>query len=170
MNLAGLLNQSKLSLSDFWARSDARQRRMLVAAALAGILSLFYWLIVNPALSARAQLDKDIPVLRQQVAQIQLLSKALAALSDRPAVTLIAMSKANIEADLARNGLKAQSVVLTGDYAKVQLAAVSFGSTLSWLDEWQKSARVAVVDASIVALGQADMVNATFTLQQAKNE
>jgi general secretion pathway protein M len=105
-------------------------------------------------------------VLRQQVAQMQALSKEAAALSGKSAAPLIAMSKENIEAALARNGLKPQSVMLTGDFAKVQLAAVSFAGTLNWLDDMQKTALLSVVDANIVALAQPDMVNATFTLRQ----
>ena len=170
MNLTGLLAQSRVSIAEFLAARNAREMTMLAVAAFAGTSGLIYLLLIEPALTGRDQLNQDIPVLRGQVAQMQLLSKETAELAAKPAATLIAMSKESIEADLARNGLKAQSVMLTGDYAKVQLAAVSFGSTLNWLDEWQKSARVSVVDANIVALPQADTVNAIFTLQQPKNE
>ena len=71
---------------------------------------------------------------------------------------------------LARNGLKAQNVMLTGDFAKIQLASVSFASTLHSLDDMQKNALLFVVDANIVALAQPDMVNAIFTLHQQRNE
>jgi general secretion pathway protein M len=127
---------------------------------------LAYALLIDPALSGRDQLNKNLPVLRQQVAQMQALSKEAAALSGKSASPLIAMSKENIEAALARNGLKPQSVMLTGDFAKVQLSAVSFAGTLNWLDDMQKTALLSVVDANIVVLAQPDMVNATFTLRQ----
>ena len=170
MNLTGLLAQSRLSISEFLAARDARESRMLAVAALAGTFSLAYLLLIDPALTGREQLNQDLPLLRQQVAQMQLLSKETAELSGKSAAPLITLSKEVIETDLARNGLKAQSVMLTGDYAKVQLAAVSFGSTLNWLDALQNSARVAVVEANIVALAQPDSVNATFTLHQPRNE
>jgi general secretion pathway protein M len=121
-------------------------------------------------LAGRDQLNKNLPVLRQQVAQMQALSKEAAALSGKSAAPFIAMSKENIEAALARNGLKPQSVILTGDFAKVQLAAVSFAGTLNWLDDLQKTALLSVIDANIVALPQPDMVNATFTLRQPSHE
>ena len=76
------------------------------------------------------------------------------------------MTKENIEAALARSGLKAQNVMLSGDFAKVQLSAVSFANTLYWLDDMQKTARLSATDANIVALSQPDMINATFTLSQ----
>jgi general secretion pathway protein M len=166
MNLTGLLNQSRQSFSEFWAVRDARERAMLAVAALVVTVGLAYALLIDPALSGRDQLNKNLPVLRQQVAQMQALSKEAATLSGKSASPLIAMSKENIEAALARNGLKPQSVMLAGDFAKVQLSAVSFAGTLNWLDDMQKTALLSVVDANIVVLAQPDMVNATFTLRQ----
>ena len=170
MNIRALQAQARVSISEFLAARTARTRALLAVAAIAGSLSLVYGAMIDPALTGRESLYKELPVLRQQALQMQLLSKESAALSAPPAVMLIAMSKEAIETDLARNGLQATSVMLTGNYAKVQFAAASFGSVLNWLDEWQKSARVSVVDADIVALAQPDTVNATFTLQQPGNE
>ena len=170
MNLVGLLNRSKQSFSEFWAVRGARERAMLSVAAMVMALALIYALLIDPALTGRDQLNKNLPELRQQVAQLQALSKEAAALSGKFAAPVTAMSKENIEAALARNGLKPQSVMLTGDFAKVQLAAVSFAGTLDWLDEMQKTARLAVVEASIVALAQPDRVDATLTLRQPSHE
>lgn len=166
MNLTSLLNQSRQSLAGFWMACDARERVMLAVAAVAAALGLFHALLIDPALTGRNQLHKNLPELRRQVAQLQVLSIEAAALSAKAAPQTTAMSKGSIEAALARNGLKPQSVILTGDIAKVQLAAVSFADTLNWLDEMQKTARLSVVDANIVALAQPDVVNATFTLRQ----
>ena len=178
MNLTSLWDQSRLSFSEFWAVRDARERMMLAVAALVVTIGLAYTLLIDPALSGRDRLNKNLPMLRQQVAQMQALSREAAALSGKSAsalagksaTPLIAMSKQNIEAALARNGLKPQSVMLTGDFSKVQLASVSFAGTLNWLDEMQKTALLSVVDANIVALDKPDMVNATFTLRQQRND
>jgi len=170
MSLTSLLGQSGQSFSEFWAVRDARERAMLAVAALVVTIGLAYSLLINPAFSGRDRLNKNLPMLRQQVAQMQALSREAAALSGKPAAPLMAVSKQNIEAALARNGLKPQSVMLTGDFTKVQLAAVSFSGTLNWLDEMQKSALLSVVDANIVALAQPDMINATFTLRKPGND
>lgn len=170
MNLTSLLDQSRQSFSEFWATRDARERAMLSAAAIMVLFGLIYALLIDPALSGRAQLNRDMPLRRQQVAQLQALSKEAALLSAMPAPRVAPVSKAIIETALARNGLKPQSVVLTGDHAKVQLAAVSFANTLAWLDEMQNTAMLSVVDANIVALTQADLVDVTLTLWRARNE
>ena len=166
MNLTGLLNQSRQSFSEFWTVRDARERSMLVVAALIATFGLAYALLIDPALTGHDRLNKTLPVLRQRVSHLQGLSKEVATLSGKSAAPLITMSKENVEAALVRNGLKPQNVVLTGDFVKVQLAAASFTGTLNWLDEMQKTALLSVVDANIVALAQPDTVNATFTLRQ----
>lgn len=145
---------------------DARERAMLAVAAVAAALGLFYALLIDPALTGRNQLNKSLPELRQQVAQLQALSKEAAALSGKAASPVTAISEESIKTTLAGKGLKPQSVTLSGDLAKVQLASVSFAGTLAWLDDMQKTARLSVVDANIVALAQPDMVNATLTLRQ----
>jgi general secretion pathway protein M len=170
MNLIRLLEQSKLSFSEFWMVRDARERTILAVAALVIFAGLVFLLFIDPALSGRKQLNKNLPLLRQQVAQMQALSKEAAALNAIPPAPLIAMSNQNVEAALARNNLKPQSVTLTGDFAKVQLVSVSFTSTLNWLDDMQKTVRLSVVDANVVALDQPDMINATFTLRQPSRE
>lgn len=170
MNLNSLLNQARHSFSEFWTARDARERLMLAAGAVVVTFGLTYALLIAPALTGREQLGKNMPVLRQQVAQLQALSKEAAALSGKSALPMVAMSKESIEAALMRKGLKAQSVILTSDVAKVQLAAVSFPDTLGWLADMKNTALISVVEANIVALSQADTVDATLTLRQQRNE
>lgn len=170
MSLNHLLNQSRQSFTEFWAARNARERAMLAAATAVVALGLIFALLIAPALSGREQLGKNMPVLRQQVAILQALSKEAAALSGKTPPSIAAMSRESIEAALARKGLKPQSVMLTGDLAKVQLTAVSFAGTLGWLDDMQKTAGLSVVDANIVALAQADTVDVTLTLRQPGNE
>lgn len=170
MNPASLLSQSRQSLSEFWAARDARARAMLAAAAAVMALGVIGSLLVDPTLSGRSQLSKNLPVLRQQVAQLQALSKEAAALSEKPARPVTAMTKESIEASLVRKGLRSLSVTLAGNLAKVQLTAVSFADTLDWLGDMQETARIFVDDANMVALDQPGMANVTLTLRQHRNE
>jgi general secretion pathway protein M len=177
MSLASLLEQSRLSFSEFWMARNARERAMLAVAALVIAFSLAYVLLIAPALAGREQLNKNLPKLRQQVAWMQALSKEATTLSGKATLSAsgsptapLAISKEAIDATLARNGLKAQNVMLTGDFVKIQFASVSFSGTLHSLDDMQKNTLLFVVDANIVALAQPDMINATFTLHQQRND
>ena len=170
MNPGGTMNRYKQLWAEFWAVRDARERAMLAAAVAVAALGLFYALLIGPALAGREQLDRNLPELRQQVAQLQGLSKEAAMFAGISALPVPELTRESIETALAGKGLKPQSVTLSGDLAKVQLASVSFTGALEWLDEMQKSAKLAVADANIVALDKPDMVDATFTLRKFRNE
>jgi len=170
MSFSGLLKQLELSAVESWARRDARERALLNAAAGVVVLGLIYLLLMDPALTGREKLNNDLPHLRQQVAQLQTLTKQAASLSGKPAIAAAALDRGSIENSLARNGLKPQSLQLTGDYTKVQLAAASFAGTLAWLDDMQRTALLYVVDADIVALDRPDLVDAKLTLRQTRGE
>lgn len=170
MNLNSLVTQAHQSFSKFWTARDARERSMLAAAAMVTMLGLTYAVLISPALNGRQQLSKSLPQLRQQAAQLQAMSREVATLAGKSALPVPTVSKESVEAALAQKGLKPQSVTLTGDLARVQLAGVSFASTLEWLVEMQKTAMLSVVEANIVALAQADAVDATLTLRQQRIE
>jgi len=170
MKQTSLINRSKQSFSEFWTVRDARERIMLTAAAAVIVLALTHTLLIAPPLSGRAQLNKNLPVLRQQVAQLQTLSKEAASLSEKPAPTVPAITIEDIEASLARKGLKPQSATLSNSHVQIKLASASFENTLGWLNEMQQTAQLSVVDANIVALSKPDMVDATVTLRQQRNE
>lgn len=169
MSLINTLNRSVQSFSEFWAARNSRERMMLTAAAAVVTLGVLYALLIGPALSGREQLNKSLPLLRQQTAQLQAMAKEASGLSAKAALSAPPlMNKETIEAALMRKGLKAQTVALTGDVATVQLPSVSFASVIDWLDEMQKTALLSVAEANIVALSQPGMVNATLTLRQQK--
>lgn len=170
MNLSNLLNRTSQSCAEFWVARDTRERNMLAVAALVVTFGLAYAVLIDPALAGRNRLNNSLPELRRQVAQMQALSREAATLAASPAKVQFALSGNNIDAALARSSLKSQSVVLTGDYAKVQLAAVSFANMLTWLDDMQRNALLSVTDANITVLDQPDTVDATITLRQPAHE
>lgn len=170
MNPTSLIVLAKQAYSDFWAKRDARERAMLGLAALVVAFGMIYALLVDPALSGRDRLNKNLPLLRQQFVLMQALAKQATELSGSSAAPLPPVSSENIVAALARNGLKSQNITVTGKSVKVLLATASFAGIMDWLAELQKTARLVVVDADIVALPQPDMVNASITLQQPTHE
>lgn len=167
MNALHRLRQSALL---FLAARDKRERSLLAWAAAVVVLGLVYALLIDPALGGRAQLRKSLPALHQQVAELQALATEAGALAGKTAVPVAAVSRESIDASLEGSGLTAQSVVVTGDFIKVQLPAAPFAAIAAWLDRLQTEARVAVSEASITALAEVGMVNATLTLRQQPKE
>lgn len=165
-----MLKEWRAASSVFWLERNVRERSLLILAASVLGLGLLYAVFIDPALQGRAQLEKNLPVLRQQAAELQALSKEVSGLTAQAATSVTPMSRESIDAGLGRKGLKAQSVTLSAGFAKVQLAAVSFANLLRWLDEAQKVERLVVVDANISALEPPGSVNAVLTLRQQKAE
>lgn len=161
-----LMSQIQQNATAFWVERNARERKQLGLAAAVVVWALLYLLFIAPAISGRAQLEKTLPELRQQAAELQSLAKQATALSSVTATPVPPMTRETIEASLTSKGLKAQTVAPAGEVAKVQLSDVSFTGLLDWLDEIQKTSRITVVEANITAQPQTDIVNATLTLRQ----
>ncbi|RZI43830.1 type II secretion system protein M [Herbaspirillum sp. HC18] len=160
----------KQSLSTFWNERNKRERNMLAAAIAVVVLGLIYALLIDPALSGRADMEKKLPSLRQQAAEVQALSKEASAQAGKAMPAPPPMTRESIEASLARKGLKAQSVTVSGELAKVQMNGVPFSATTDWLGEVQKSARLTVVEAVVEGQSQPDTVNANLTLRQQRGD
>jgi general secretion pathway protein M len=170
MSMADNLSGVTESFAAFWEARNARERAILAGGAALLMLGLLYAILLGPALSGRERMNKDLPQLRAQVAQLQALARDAAGLASSTPANPAPLTKEGLEADLARRSLKADSVAVTGEIARLQLSAVSFAALVGWLDEIQKSALVSVVEANIVAQAQPDTVNATLTLRQQKGE
>jgi general secretion pathway protein M len=169
MSAAGFITALKESATAFWSVRDARERNMLMACAAVVMLFLIYTIFLNPALSGRAQLRKDLPALRQQSAELLALSKHAAELNRGAAGHVEPITHDTINTSLASRGLKPQSLSVTDDLVRMQVNPASFASLMEWLDEQQKTTHLSVVDANFIALPQNDMVNATLTLKQQRS-
>lgn len=164
------VNAFKQKIATFWSERNKREQNLLAAAFVVIILGLFYTLLIDPALSGRKDMEKKLPALREQAAEVQALSKEAGALASKAAAPAPAVTRESIESSLNNRGLKPQNVVMTGNLAKVQLTGASFSGIVDWLAEMQKSARLSVVDANVEAQAKADTVNATLTLRQQRSE
>ncbi|HYD81204.1 MAG TPA: type II secretion system protein GspM [Paucimonas sp.] len=163
------VNDIKANISAFWLERNARERNMLAAGAAAVILALLYLLFINPALSGRAQLQKSLPQLRQQAAEMQMLARQATELNAAATTPAAPVTKDDIESSLARRSLKPQSVLVSGELVKLSLQSVSFAAVASWLDEMQKTSRLALTEGTIEAQSGIDTVNATLTLRQQRS-
>jgi general secretion pathway protein M len=168
MTIPPLIVRYRLALSEFWNARNERERKQLLLAAIVVVLGLTYMLLLEPAYLGSKQLQKSLPTLRQQAAEVQAMSLQASALGRETPPPPPPMTRESIEAALTRAGLKPQNVAIIGtNLAKVQLSSVSFAGMAVWLDDMRKTARVGVADANITAQGQSpDTVNATLTLRQ----
>lgn len=170
MNAATKMNGLMQSALGFWNERNKRERTLLSAAAVIIVLGLFYLLLIDPALSGRQNLEKALPALRQQAAELHAMAKDAAGAGGKAAAPVPELTRERLEASLQSKGLKPQSVVLAGEQTKVQLSSISFAALVEWLDEMQRTARLSVIEANVEAQAKPDTVNATLTLRQQKGE
>jgi general secretion pathway protein M len=166
MHIAG----AKLALSAFWNARNRRERTWLSAAGVVIALAVFYGVLIEPAMSGRATLTTTLPLLRQQMAQMQAMSSEAASLSAGDALAPVDTSKQGIEASLARKGLRAQSVAVTDDTIRLQLSGVAYSDVLAWLSDMQKDARLTLIDAAFSTNGEVDNVDARLTLHRLQKD
>jgi len=163
-------DQLRQAVSRFIASRNARERKILAIGVTSLAAILIYLILLAPAIDGRANLEKSLPALRQQLAELQMLAGQASTLSGAATAPVMSMTKESIETSLSRKGLKAQSVVVTGDFAKVQLSAIPFAGLADWIDEAQRTARLSATEATITALAQPGNVDASLTLHQQKSD
>lgn len=151
------------SFSQFWQARQERERRFLCAAVAVALLSLIYLVGIDPALTGREQLRKELPVLHQQVAQMHQMAQELGTL---PALeSRHEVSRDLVEAALAENALKAQTLSVNDGTVRAQFSAIAMSSLQSWLLALQKSSGL-FVDEIKISAQDSGLVNATVTLRQ----
>jgi len=151
----------------WWLSRTDQERKFLTVGGIVVLVSLVYALLLAPAIEGRDSLRRSLPELRQQAAQMQTLAAEAQALAASPAPTVPPMTGEALTASMAQRGLKAGSVTMSGEYAKLQFNGVSFANLVSWLDAQRRENRVQVQDATFTALAAVGQVDATLTLRQA---
>ena len=160
------LNMIKERLGVWWLARTEQERRYLGVGAAVVVLALLYSLFVAPALNGRAKLEKELPQLRQQAAQLQAMAQEAAELAKQVPPQVASMSRESLTASLAARSLTAQNVAMTGDYAKLQLNGVSFANLITWLDAQRRENRIGVQEATFTPQTPTGQVDATLTLRQ----
>jgi len=150
----------------FWgARTEQERRFLAVGGAVVG-LGLIYGLLIDPALTGREKLRRELPLMRQEAAELQALASQAAQLSTAPATPPAPLSREALNTALASRGLTPQNVVATGDYFKIEFRNVPFAGLVTWLDAARRENRLAVQEGKVSAQDAAGMVDATLTLRQ----
>lgn len=167
--LTGLANL-RATAEAFWGARTGQERRFLAAGGIVLGLALVYALCIDPALTGRERLRRELPQLRQETAAMEALAMQAAQLGAQPAVQVQPLSRETLEAALAERGLKVQNLTVTGDYVKVDFKGVQFAGLVTWLDAARRDDRLAVQEAKITAQDgkedSAGLVDAVLTLRQ----
>lgn len=166
MSTASTVGQLRERFALLWLARTEQERKLLLGGAIVAACALVYALFVGPALTGRAQLQKDLPQLRQQAAQLRAMALEAGELARQPVAQVTPMTRESLTASLVALGITAQSLSMTGEYGRLQVSAVSFANLVGWLDAQRRENRIALQDGAFTALPTAGQVDATLTLHQ----
>jgi general secretion pathway protein M len=164
------MNQLTASWDNFWQARSAQEQKILSIGFVFVIAALLYGVLLGPAISGRAKVEKQIPALTLQAAQLREMAKEAQALAGKSGPPPAPLNQEMINAALTQRAMTAASITMLGEQVKLQLSNVQFASVINLLDDMQKNARVTVFDANITSLPEAGKVNAVLTLRQQKGE
>jgi general secretion pathway protein M len=124
------------ALRQFWNARAPREQTLLGSAALVAGAALLYAVLVDPAYSSIARLQRALPQSRLQSVQLQTLLAEVRALKARPAVAGAAGSDpaTAITQSLAAAGLKANRMVpLANGGLQLTFSDVPYAAWSVWL-------------------------------------
>lgn len=160
------INKFKDQLNLYWLARTEQERKYLSVGGIVVLLALVYSLFVAPALEGRAKLKKELPELRQKAAELQALALQAADLARQGVPQAPPMTRESLAASLSARGIKPESLVMTGEYAKIQVNAVSFANLYAWAEAQRRESRIGVLEAAITAGTPAGQVDAVLTMRQ----
>lgn len=151
------------TVRQFWSQREPRERALLACGATLAIAALLYLLLIDPAFSAIARLQRSLPNARAQSAQLAALLSEVRALKSRPAVANAAGADAPaaIEQSLAAAGLKAVRMVPVADGAlQLTFANVPYAAWSVWLAAAERELGMHAISVKVKATaapGNADV-------------
>ncbi|WP_036171918.1 type II secretion system protein GspM [Massilia sp. 9096] len=166
MSFATTIAQYRARANALWIARTEQERRFLAVGGAVVLLAVLYLLLIDPAVTGRAQLARSVPQLRLQAAELQAMAQEANNLAHTPPVQVVPLTHDAVSASLTGRGLTPQSLSVANDYIKLQLNNASFATLTAWLDEQRRGNRVLVQDAVVTALPTAGQVDATLTLHQ----
>lgn len=164
-SLNDTLNAYRAHAAAWWSARTEQEQRMLSIGGAVVALGLVWGVLVDPALSGSDKLRRQLPLLNQQVAELQALAGEAAQLAANPPVQPQPLSKDGVAARLQASGLTPHNLAVTGDYIKVEFKGVPFAGLVTWLDAMRREQRVALQEGQVTQQGPAGQVDANLTLR-----
>jgi general secretion pathway protein M len=120
---------------EFWLERNARERGMLGACAALVIFAILYTAIWQPLVTQRAMLNKRVPQLQAQLAQMQ---HDLQLLKGGATVVRTDDLRQAVLASLQQHGLKADLQSLPDSRIRIDAPEADFSHALDFLGELQR--------------------------------
>jgi general secretion pathway protein M len=154
-------------LRRFWSEREPRERAVL-AAGLFLVGAVLLYLMIEPASSSIAQLQRSLPNSRAQSAQLQALLSEVRELKSKPPVAGAAAADAPtaVEQSLAAAGLKAARVVpLSNGALQLTFTNVPYAAWSVWLATAERELGMRAIAVTVKATATAGNADVDLALR-----
>ena len=156
----------------WWGSLRARERRVLGAGTLLLAAVLGYLLAFEPAYVGRQRLERELPQLRSQLAQMEGLAAEARRLSAQAVQGADSPQqlKSQLQASIDAAGLQdaVAQLAVTGELIDLRFKAVPFAAWLEWFDGALRETRLRTVDVALERETAPGLVSARLTLEAPK--
>ena len=166
MSLGNTVGRARERAGAYWIARTEQERRYLAAGFVVVALALAYMGLIEPAVEGRARLQRSLPALRLQAAEVASMAGQARALVGQQPVAVTPMTRETLQASLSARGITPTSLTLTGEFARLQVSKVSFANLVGWLDAQRRENRIAVQEGTFSAQDPVGQVDANLTLRQ----
>jgi general secretion pathway protein M len=170
MSAMTAITQLRDQFTLYWLARTEQERKYLTVGGATVAGALVYMLFIAPPLAGRVALNAQLPALRLEASKMQALALEAGELSRQPALQVTPMTRETLTASLTARSLTPASLVMSGEFCKLQFNGVPFASLYSWLDAQRREHRIDVTEIGVTAGTPAGQVDASITLHQNTGE
>lgn len=147
-------------LLDRWSAMNPRERRLVAIGGALLALALAYLVLIEPAWTANRRLERDLPVMRSDAAQVAGIASAFGRAPKRnPSIDL----QTAIKTALTAGGLTATSVTANpSGSVTVRFDKAVHSTTAAWAQRTLRDVGARIESAALVATSDG-RVNAEYT-------
>ncbi|WP_426101703.1 type II secretion system protein GspM [Massilia sp. TSP1-1-2] len=158
----------------YWLARTEQERKYLTIGGATIVGALVYMLFIAPPVEGRARLNAQLPAMRVEASKMQALALEAGELARQPVLQVTPMTRETLTASLTARSLAPTSLVMSGEFAKIQFNGVAFAGLYSWIDAQRRENRIDVQEIAVTAGAgagaTAGQVDAAVTLHQITGE
>lgn len=158
-------------LLQLWAERSRREKTVLLAGFAVLVAAIIYLLLVEPAASGIARLERGLPQSRAQAAKLESLLAEVRGLRGRAQVATLSAqeTRSAVEKSLTSAGLKAARIVpLSDGDLQLTFGNVSYAAWATWLAGAERELGAKATSVTANATGTPGNVDVELALRLAR--
>ena len=155
----------------FWNERAPREKAVLVALGAIVVAAVLFLVLIEPAVTGIARLERGLPQTRSQAAQLDALLGEVKTLKSRPQVATVSPTEARgaIDKSIVAAGMKAARIVpLSDGDLQITMANVPFAAWSVWLAGLERELGARAISVNANSNGTPGNVDVELALRLAR--